>query len=86
MVFGKECKREIEPLAKGELSRNMQDKDRKKQLITGLVNIVIGGGLVLASLGLRGTNLEDFAAGVMMGVGCGDMLVGVYVIARTFRK
>lgn len=64
----------------------MQKNDKKKQLITGLVNILIGGILILSSLYLRGTNLEDFIAGVMMGVGCGDALVGVYVVARTFRK
>lgn len=63
-----------------------QENDKKKQIITGLVNILIGGSLILFSLCMRETNLEDFIAGVMMGVGCGDMLVGVYVIARTFRK
>lgn len=64
----------------------MQKIDKKKQLIPGLINILIGGLLILSSLCLRGTNLEDFIAGIMMGVGCGDVLVGVYVAARTFRK
>ncbi len=64
----------------------MQENGKKKQLITGLVNILAGGSLILSSLCLRGTNLEDFIAGVMMGVGCGDLLVGVYVAAKTFRK
>ncbi len=63
-----------------------QENDKKKQIITGLVNILIGGSLILSSLWMRETDLEDFIAGVMMGVGCGDMLVGVYVIARTLRK
>lgn len=63
-----------------------QENDKKKQIITGLVNILIGGSLIIVSLCMRGTNLEDFIAGVMMGAGCGDMLVGVYVTARTFRK
>jgi len=61
-------------------------KGKKKQLMIGLVNILIGGSLILVSLSMRGTNLEDFIAGVMMGVGCGDALVGVYVIFRTFRR
>lgn len=61
-------------------------KGKRKQLMIGLVNILIGGSLILVSLGMRGTNLEDFIAGVMMGVGCGDALVGVYVIFRTFRR
>ena len=64
----------------------MQENGKKKQLITGLVNILAGGSLILSSLCLRGTNLEDFIAGVMMGVGCGDLLVGAYVTARTFRN
>lgn len=32
------------------------------------------------------TDLEDFIAGVMAGVGCGSILVGVYVISRAFRR
>lgn len=47
---------------------------------------MIGICLILSSLHLRGTDLEDFIAGVMLGVGCGVTLVGVYVIVRTFRK
>lgn len=39
-----------------------------------------------SSMCMRGTDLEDFIAGVMTGVGCGSILVGVYVISRTFRK
>lgn len=63
-----------------------QQNDKKKQLITGLVNILIGGSIIVSSLCMRGSDLNDFIVGVMMGVGCGDMLVGVYVVARTFRK
>lgn len=63
-----------------------QENSKKKQLITGLVNILIGGSLIVFSLCMRETNLEDFISGIMMGVGCGDMLVGVYVVARTFRQ
>ncbi|MCI9386047.1 MAG: hypothetical protein K1W36_05305 [Lachnospiraceae bacterium] len=47
---------------------------------------IIGGSLILSSMCMRGTDLEDFIAGVMTGVGCGSILVGVYVISRTFRK
>lgn len=63
-----------------------QQNDKKKQFITGLVNILIGGGIILASLCMRGSGLNDFIAGVVMGAGCGDMLVGVYVAARIFRQ
>ncbi len=63
-----------------------QENDKKKQIITGLVNILIGGSLILSSLCMRETDLKDFIAGIMMGVGCGDMLVGVYVIVRTLCK
>ena len=59
---------------------------KKKQILNGIVSIVIGICLILFSLHMRGTALEDFIAGVMLGVGCGVTLVGVYVIVRTFRK
>lgn len=63
-----------------------QENNKKKQMITGVANILIGGLLILSSQCVRGTNLEDFIAGVMIGVGCGGMLVGAYVVARTFRQ
>lgn len=59
-----------------------QENDKKKQWITGLANILIGGILIVFSLYMRGSDLNDFITGVMLGAGCGDMLVGVYVIAR----
>ncbi len=58
----------------------------KKQIFTGIVNILIGVCLILSSLYMRGTDMEDFIAGIMLGVGCGSILVGAYVISRIFRK
>jgi len=62
------------------------ENDKKKQIFTGIVSILIGVCLILSSLYMRGNNPEDFIAGVMLGVGCGSVLVGVYVISGTFRK
>lgn len=62
------------------------ENDKKKQIFTGIVSILIGSGLILSSLNIGGTDMEDFIAGVMLGVGCGIILVGVYVIFRVFRK
>lgn len=58
----------------------------KKQIFTALVNILIGGCLILSSMYARGTGMKDFIAGVMAGAGCGCVLVGVYVVFRTFRR
>lgn len=60
--------------------------NKKKQLLAGLANIVLGICMVLSSLRITNSDAEDFIIGVLMGAGCGILLVGVYVLARTFRK
>ncbi len=53
----------------------------------------MGAGVSLAGMLLMfvsrffgGTNVEDFISGMLLGISCGVMLVGIYVVARTFRK
>lgn len=86
MVSCKNRKGRRKQWVKGMRWMENKGNDKKKQILTGFVNILLGGSLLLSSLCMRGTDWEDFIAGVMTGVGCGCILVGVYVISRTFRK
>lgn len=63
-----------------------KENDKKKQMVTGLVNILTGVCLIFFSLFMRGTDIKDFIAGLMAGLACGIILVGVYVISRTIRR
>jgi len=64
-----------------------QDENwNKKQALTGAGVSLSGIALLFVSRFFGGTNVQDFISGMLMGVSCGIILVGVYVIARTFRK
>lgn len=65
---------------------NWNENDKKKQLYMGMIVNLVGICLIFGSFCCRGTNIGDFISGVMMGSGCGVVLVGVYVIIRTLHK
>ena len=52
------------------------------------VNTVMIMGIALLSLHfiVGGSNFRDFCSGVLLGLSIGEMLVGVYVVARGLSK
>lgn len=46
----------------------------------------MGIALLAFSQLLGGTDFKDFLSGVMMGISVGEMLVGVFIIGRSFAK
>ncbi len=64
-----------------------QDENwNKKQALMGAGVSLAGMLLMFVSRFFGGTNVEDFISGMLLGISCGVMLVGIYVVARTFRK
>lgn len=54
--------------------------------ILGILLIVMGIALLAFSQLLGGTNFRDFLSGLMAGIFVGEMLVGVFIIDRSFVK
>ncbi len=71
---------------KGWSAMKKDENWNKKQVLTGAGVSLAGILLMFVSRFFGGTNVEDFISGTLLGISCGVMLVGIYVIARTFRK
>ncbi len=54
------------------------------EMLTGVILIVMGIAFQALSHTLGGSDLRDFASGLLLGLSIGEMLVGVFIIARSF--
>ena len=54
--------------------------------IFGILLIVMGIALLAFSQLIGGTDFRDFLSGLMAGISVGEMLVGVFIIGRSFAK
>lgn len=64
----------------------IQQLERQKMSIFGILLIVMGIALLAFSQLHGGTDFRDFLSGLMMGISVGEMLVGVFIIGRSFTK
>lgn len=64
----------------------IQQLEKQKMSILGMLLIVIGIALIAFSQLLGGTDFRDFLSGLMAGISVGEMLVGVFIIGRSFAK
>lgn len=69
-----------------EALQRIQKLEKERQLLFGLVLIIMGMALSALSQLTGGSDFKDFLSGVMMGLSIGVMLTGVYTTARTFAK
>ena len=64
----------------------IQQLEKQKMSILGMLLIVMGIALIAFSQLLGGTDFRDFLSGLMAGISVGEMLVGVFIIGRSFAK
>ena len=64
----------------------IQQREKRKMSIFGILLIVMGIALLAFSQLHGGTDFRDFLSGLMMGISVGEMLVGVFIIGRSFTK
>lgn len=69
-----------------DMLERIQRLEKQKLSIFGILLIVMGIALLAFSQLLGGTDFKDFLSGVMMGISVGEMLVGVFIIGRSFAK
>ena len=69
-----------------DLLKRTQELEKQKNLLYGVILIVMGIALFAFSQLLGGTDFRDFLSGLMMGISVGEMLAGVYIIGRSFAK
>ena len=64
----------------------IQQLEKQRMSILGILLIVMGIALLAFSQLLSGTDFRDFLSGLMAGISVGEMLVGVFIIGRSFAK
>lgn len=66
-----------------DLLRRTQELEKQRNLLYGILLIVMGIALQVLSHTFGGSNVKDFFSGILLGLSIGEMLVGVYVLGRS---
>lgn len=69
-----------------DMLERIQQLEKQKMSFTGILLLVMGIALLAISQLFDGTAFKDFLSGIMVGISVGEMLVGVYIIGRSFAK
>ena len=69
-----------------DLLRRTQELEKQKNLLYGILIIVMGIALQALSHTFGGSNVKDFFSGLLLGVSIAEMLVGVYVLGRSIAE
>lgn len=69
-----------------DMLERIQRLEKQKQSLFGIVIITMGIAMLALSQFFGGTDFKDFLSGLMLGLSVAEMLVGVYLIGRTFSK
>ena len=65
-----------------ELLKRTQDLEKQKNLLYGVILIVMGIALQVLSHTLGGSSVKDFFSGLLLGISIAEMLTGIYVVAK----
>ena len=65
-----------------DLLRRTQELEKQKNILSGVLLIVMGLALQALSHTIGGSNVKDFFSGLLLGLSIAEMLVGVYVVSR----
>ena len=66
-----------------DLLKRTQALESQRETLVGILLIVMGMALGAMSFTLGGSDVKDFFSGLMMGLSCTTLLVGVFVAVRS---
>ena len=66
-----------------DLLRRTQELEKQKNMLYGIMLIVMGIALQALSYAIGGSDFKDFISGLLWGLSIGEMLVGVYVVGKS---
>ena len=69
-----------------DMLERIQQLEKQRMSILGILLIVMGIALLAFSQLFGGTDFRGFLSGLMAGISVGEMLVGVFIIGRSFAK
>ncbi len=65
-----------------DLLKRTQELEKQKNLLCGVLLIVMGIALQALSHTIGGSDVKDFFAGLLLGLSVAEMLAGVYIVAK----
>ena len=65
-----------------DLLRRTQELEKQKNIVSGVLLIVMGIALQALSHTIGGSNVKDFFSGLLLGLSIAEMLVGIFVVSR----
>ena len=66
-----------------DLLKRTQNLEKQKNLLYGILLIMMGIALQALSHTLGGSNVKDFFSGLLLGISIAEMLVGIYVVGKS---
>ncbi len=69
-----------------ELLKRTQNLEQDKVVLYGLILIIMGLALMVLHYFINGSALRDFISGLFLGLSMGEMLVGVFIVAKGLAK
>ena len=66
-----------------DLLRRMQESEKQRKVLTGVLLIVMGIAFQALSHTIGGSDVKNFFAGLLLGMSVAEMLIGVYVTAKS---
>lgn len=69
-----------------DLLRRTQELERQKNILYGIILIIMGIALQVLSHTFGGSDVQDFLSGLLLGISVAAMLVGVYVVGKYLVK
>lgn len=69
-----------------DLIKRTQALESQRETLVGIILIVMGMALGAMSFTLGGSDVKDFFSGLLMGLSCATMLVGVLVAVKSIVK
>ena len=69
-----------------DLLRRTQELEKQKNMLYGIMLIVMGIALQALSYAIGGSDFKDFISGLLLGLSIGEMLVGAYVVGKSLAR
>lgn len=69
-----------------DLLRRIQELEKQKKTVFASLLIIMGIALQALSYSIGGSDIKDFFSGLLLGISVAEMLLGIYVLAKSIAE
>lgn len=69
-----------------DLLRRAQDLERQKNILYGIILMVLGLACSAMSATASGSEVQDFVSGLLMGLSAAEILAGIFIVGKSILK